>query len=347
MVRKVGCNCAICMQRHYICFDMQVISSTTGDYAQARAAIPSFSYYSEKYCLQGLCASPLDYFGAFQRIPRNTKFICGHAFQSYVWNMAASERVRTLGLGVAIGDLVFLSPDVELEEVGDDVMMGGSEEKVDEKVASIACVTGEDINESVHVVTEEDVASGRFSSTDIVLPLLGFNSLFPSNEVGPFIQKILSDNDISLEVFRKHPFFQFSGSYRRVFSRPGNFEWSTLAYSERNTDLLATELKDFPVKSKENRCKDQELEQDRKEDVDEVKEKEEKDEEGSAPKYLAAVLKFSLPAGSYATMLLREVMKTSTESGFHSALTSSSKQAQEDTADPLTSSAAGSPPTEN
>jgi tRNA pseudouridine13 synthase len=251
--------------------------------------------------------------------------------------MAASERVRALGLQVAVGDLVFLSPDVELEEATEDDAAGMTLTSAEEQVASIACVTGEDINDSVHIVTEEDVAAKRFVSTDVVLPLLGFNSLLPSNEVGPYIQNMIDENDITLELFRKHPFFQFSGSYRRVFSRPGHFEWSTLTYSERNTDLLATELKDFQVKPKPDRKnstqtpseedkEDKEVEEVKEEDVKEEDVKEEEEED--APKqYLAAVLKFSLPAGAYATMLLREVMKTSTESGYHSGLTSCSMQA--------------------
>jgi tRNA pseudouridine13 synthase len=318
----------------------------TGEYAKAKEAIPSFSYYSEKYCLQGLVSNPNDYYGAFQRIPRNTKFICGHAFQSYIWNMAASERVNKLGLGVAVGDLVFLSPDVELEDtMGDDDGVNFSE--ADDKVASIACVAGENINESVHVVTEDDIAANRFVSTDVVLPLLGFNSLLPSNEVGPFIQKILSDNDITLELFRKHPFFQFSGSYRRVFSRPGNFEWSTVAYSDRNSDILSTELQDFQVKDKpkrKDRTKDDTVEVEEgtesKEDVViEVEEKKEENQE-TPPQYLAAVLKFSLPAGAYATMLLREVMKTSTDTGYHSGLTASSMKSSTDSINAATAAAA-------
>ena len=248
--------------------------------------------------------------------------------------MAASERVRALGLQVQVGDLVFLgSPDEELEgEAG-----GGDDElalsEAEGKVASIACVTGENINDSVHVVTEDDITANRFISTDVVLPLLGFNSMLPTNTVGPFIQNILDENDITLELFRKHPFFQFSGSYRRVFSRPGNFEWSTLAYSERNTDLVETELKDFHVKVKPDRKgvggnaeKEKEEKEDDKDAVSvtmKEEEVEEKKDEGP-PKYLAAVLKFSLPAGAYATMLLREVMKTSTDTGYHSGLSSSS-----------------------
>lgn len=281
-----------------------------GDYARAKEAIPRYSYYSERYCLQGLCSSPNDFLGAFQRIPRNTKFICGHAFQSYIWNMAASERVRKLGTSVVVGDLVYLSQDVQQTEfsIGDDC------DADDNAIAAMSC-SGDDSNKHVHVVTEEDVSLNKYSPTDVILPLLGYHSMFPRHEVGPFIQSILDENKISLDIFKKHPFFQFSGSYRRVFSKPDGFEWTTKLYDERSEELLDTEMKEFSVKDN----KDEKASTDCNTIISEDEKKEKADH-----RYRAAILKFSLPAGSYATMLLRELMKTSTESGYHSSLSAAS-----------------------
>lgn len=50
--------------------------------------------------------SPIAYYNAFQNIARNTRTIFIHAYQSFVWNRAVSERIRRHGTQVLIGDLV-------------------------------------------------------------------------------------------------------------------------------------------------------------------------------------------------------------------------------------------------
>jgi tRNA pseudouridine13 synthase len=37
---------------------------------------------------------PSDHYGAFQTLPRNLKIIYLHAYQSYIWNMVTSERLK-------------------------------------------------------------------------------------------------------------------------------------------------------------------------------------------------------------------------------------------------------------
>ncbi len=50
--------------------------------------------------------SAINYYNAFQNIARNTRTIFVHAYQSYVWNRAVSERIRRYGTKILIGDLV-------------------------------------------------------------------------------------------------------------------------------------------------------------------------------------------------------------------------------------------------
>ena len=60
----------------------------------------------EKTVLGSLKNHPNDYYNAFANISKGTRFIYIHAYQSYVWNKAVSERLRRHGRKVLIGDLV-------------------------------------------------------------------------------------------------------------------------------------------------------------------------------------------------------------------------------------------------
>lgn len=60
--------------------------------------------------------SPNGYYNAFQSISKGTRFIYIHAYQSYVWNKAVSERIRRFGRKVLVGDLVIKKENEELLE---------------------------------------------------------------------------------------------------------------------------------------------------------------------------------------------------------------------------------------
>ena len=59
----------------------------------------------EKILLTTLRKHPFGWFNAFQSLARNTRFIYIHAYQSYVWNRAVSERLAKFGRKVLVGDL--------------------------------------------------------------------------------------------------------------------------------------------------------------------------------------------------------------------------------------------------
>jgi hypothetical protein len=62
-----------------------------GDFSAALKLLPS-SMYSEIRVCEKLRSDPHDYAGAYHSIPRSTQLICVHAFQSFIFNLATTQR---------------------------------------------------------------------------------------------------------------------------------------------------------------------------------------------------------------------------------------------------------------
>lgn len=135
-----------------------------------------------------------------------------HAFQSLLWNLAATERINVYGRGegAVVGDLVFPKDSADADMDVDGTMIEPDVEILDADPAAAAAAGGEeeaadggdgeggtaDADEgeggggppepkrakkggspanlpAVHVVTKEDVEAGTFGLTDVVLPMPG------------------------------------------------------------------------------------------------------------------------------------------------------------------------------
>lgn len=229
------------------------------------ASLPGYCV-AEKHLMKALSKNPKDYIGAFNYIPRSLRQIYLHAFQSYVWNLAASKRITKYGNSNAVvGDLVCVDKSDEV--------------KADRKMI-------------VKLVETEEEAS-QYSIFEIVLPLPGLNSIYPSNELGAFYEEILLKNGVDMSKSNEGPLkdFNLSGDYRFVVAKPENVEYSVKSYTNHEIQLVPTDL---DILMGENNSK---------EDKDEIQSNDEK---------LAIVVSFNLKPSSYATMVLRELMKTET-----------------------------------
>ncbi|GAX77363.1 hypothetical protein CEUSTIGMA_g4809.t1 [Chlamydomonas eustigma] len=152
---------------------------------------------------------------ALMAVPRTLRMMYLHAYQSYLWNLAASHRVRTYGVdAVVAGDLVLvdsehygaqsstldpfarssnLLPSNDIMDPGgltsnpstipdnaDSGTIAAVAACVDDADAASALTSKQRLS-SVHVVTPEEVEQGRWSITDVVLPVPGNKVQYPAH----------------------------------------------------------------------------------------------------------------------------------------------------------------------
>lgn len=129
-----------------------------------------------------------------------------HAYQSLIWNEIASRRFK-LGAQALPGDLVFVEDADHSEEITDEVDLLNSVEEdadQDENATEKPEVVEEEsvFKTMVRPLTEQDIASGKFSIFDVVLPLPGHDITYPSNECGKWYADRLAIDGLSSEKLK-------------------------------------------------------------------------------------------------------------------------------------------------
>uniref|UniRef100_A0A8D3A302 Pseudouridylate synthase 7 homolog n=1 Tax=Scophthalmus maximus TaxID=52904 RepID=A0A8D3A302_SCOMX len=136
-----------------------------------------------------------------------------------------------------------------------------------------------------HVLTAEEAESR--SIHDIVMPLPGYDVIYPTHHVGEGYRELLTADGLDLDNMRhKVKDYSLAGAYRRVIIRPSDVSWSVIQYDDPRISLVHSdfeilEKKAAPVFNKEG-------------------------------KHRALRMEFSLPPSTYATMAIREVLKLDT-----------------------------------
>ncbi|XP_076336847.1 pseudouridine synthase 7 [Tachypleus tridentatus] len=218
----------------------------------------------EGHLLQGLVAhGPNDLVNALNFIPRNTRLMYIHSYQSFIWNKVVTQRIKQFGLVPIVGDLVLPGNDPEKDICKDDVSK---------------C--------SPSVVTEADLSRG-VSIYDIVLPLPGYNVVYPQNEVIEWYKELLEKDNLTLTSFQSRvKSYSLGGSYRHLLVRPQLMSWTMLRYDDIKEPLVLSDLDVVQGVQLPSVLTSGELR--------------------------ALKLEFSLPSSSYATMAIREVLKMDT-----------------------------------
>ncbi len=270
----------------------------TGRVNEALDKLPR-KFSAEGNIIRHLGRNKRDYFGAIQMIQRNLKLMYVHAYQSLIWNLAVSERWKLFGNQVVEGDLVLVDEHKEKQSTA-----YARSEEVDADGEVIVQPAGEDraqavdeIFERARALTADEAASGKYSIFDIVLPLPGFDVLYPANDMEKFYKDSMSsERGGGLDPFdmrRKQKDFSLSGGYRKILARiEHGYDVQVRAYKEDNEQFVKTDM---------DIIKGQYGGQPSSEDVGRGPEKGDK---------LAVVLKMQLGSSQYATMALRELSKS-------------------------------------
>ncbi len=237
----------------------------------------------EMAILNSLVRKPCDYRRAFGSVPKTMRMMFLHAVQSLVWNHVASFRIDKLGRDIVVGDLAMID---------EDKTEGGEGSAENEKV--------------IKVVTADDIASKKYSMTDVVLPLVGTKVQYPENESGELFDTLLIEYGITKQLFHKVQDRDFSlkGDYRKLVCKPTDVDFEIQEYTNPLQPLIKTDFMELEEESS-NQNPDKQVDANER--------------EGGAV-LLGMVVGFTLPSSSYATIALRELMKRPTSSEYQSQL---------------------------
>ncbi|KAL8925366.1 MAG: hypothetical protein Q9172_002246 [Xanthocarpia lactea] len=287
-----------------------------------------------------------DYLGALQTISRNLRLMYVHAYQSLVWNNAATARWKAHGDKVLPGDLVLINehpdPNTQLDNAESKVDQDG--EPVIAAEASDRAYTTDEIFTRARALTETELASPDCKITifDIVLPTPGYDILYPANDSAKIYKEFMASEEGGgldpYDMRRKWKDVSLSGSYRKILAKPlGKVEWEIKAYGANGEDeqFVETDVDRMEKLNRGDRAQDgkqggaQSGLGVKKGDggADAGKEDDERyimetsdgnagattaameNQKESLNDKIAVILKLQLGSSTYATMALRELMK--------------------------------------
>ena len=279
-----------------------------------------------------------DYLGALNSIQRNLRLMYVHAYQSMVWNMAASERWKRFGPTVIEGDLVLI------DEHADKTKPVVKKEYVDEDGEAIVHPSADDraadpdeMFTRARALSKEEAESGGYTIFDIVLPTPGYDILYPVNEMETFYKDFMgSERGGGLDphdMRRKWKDVSLSGSYRKLLAKPGkDISFEIRVYDDDDKQFVETDLDrmGYGIHGNTNNGQngsleavsshmrvEKQLNKTPKDSLVSPKSESSDTETGgvrlSGGLYkdfkIAAILKFQLGTSQYATIALRELMK--------------------------------------
>ena len=292
-----------------------------------------------------LAKHPFEYQRAFGCIPKNMRMMFIHAVQSLIWNKAVSYRLSQMGPTspdgrrsnstqqhtVLVGDLVPNTTTTTTSKQGGD----GDQEKGETATPSSSSSSSSS-NSKVHIVTQDDIDAKTYTMEDVVIPVVGTKTIFPTNALGGILHQYLTEFGLSVENFKtcQDREIRANGDYRQAIVRPHDFTYTIQEYYHPLQPLLPTDLMKLnqedivieqPPASSSNKegHEAEDNEQLKTEDtasVDKVPPEQRPVASITKKPLIAMVVGFTLQTSSYATIALRELMKSPTSNEYQSKL---------------------------
>jgi tRNA pseudouridine13 synthase len=201
-----------------------------------------------------------NFLGAIQMIPRNLRIMYAHAYQSSIWNYAASHRWSLAGKTLLEGDLVLVHEHKDKENNGkaDDAEFDEDGEPIVHPSEDDRAITDDERFERARALSKEEVENGQYSIFDVVLPTPGFDVLYPSYMV-EFYEELMGREEFGgldpHSMRRSVKDLNLSGSYRKLLARPiGTCDYRVVPYTEENQQFAQTDLERLNEKHKQDRA---------------------------------------------------------------------------------------------
>ncbi|WVW81470.1 hypothetical protein I302_103464 [Kwoniella bestiolae CBS 10118] len=237
-----------------------------------------------------------DKMGALSSIPRNLRVMYVHAYQSYIWNIIVSERIKMSSTEPLVGDLVFVDKDAlgEGDVPKPDSVPAHAKDRRGKPIRKWATTSSPEVKQ----LTEEDLPN--YSIFDVVMPLPGWDVDYPGGIIGEKYAEALKKDGLDIHKMRRDQRdFSLPGSYRRMIIRPVSLEWRHLSYTDPDISL---------VQSDEDRILG-------------VNPPPEDLGETAEGRFRALKIELELGSATYATMVLREITREETSTWHQIGLT--------------------------
>ena len=238
---------------------------------------------------------------SFQSLSKQLQILYPHAYQSYIWNLTVSHRIKKYERKLIIGDIVKKHEslyqeknqeedcDVPDEENDDKKKSEKKEEKID-KIFS----------DNFDFVTDDNI--NKYNFDDLVIPMVGYEVYYPKNDIKDFITELLNKDNLSFKDFEYQAVnFNSTGYFRKVIEKPLNeLKYDIVQHDDPDVDLQT------PYYNVESHP------------------------QPDGNKYTSMRLVFQLPQSTYATMLFRELTKSSSSGTYQAGLSKVVKEAKDE-----------------
>ena len=238
---------------------------------------------------------------SFNSLNKQLQVLYPHAYQSYIWNMTVSYRIEKYGRKLIIGDIVKKHESLYEEknqeddcdcEIDEEENKNNNENNKNEKIDKIFL-------DNFDYITEENILKYKFD--DLVIPIVGYEVYYPKNDIKNYIENLLKKDELDFKDFAYQSVnFNSTGYFRKVIEKPLNgISYEIIKHDEPDIDLQT------PYYNVEEHPK--------------VK----------GDKYLSVRFVFQLPQSTYATMMFREITKSSSAGSYQANLSKNIKENEE------------------